>query len=113
MPFNPNLNPQQQLQDLSRQYQQLNQQYTNFYNSAIPQLQPQPQPIAMPVPSRQVQYVEGMSGAKIYQDNMPPNSSEIIMDKNDNIFYQVSKDANGTPSRTIPKCRFTVEEFQE
>jgi hypothetical protein len=44
---------------------------------------------------------------------MQPNSSEIIMDKNENIFYHVSKDANGIPSKHIPVCRFTIEETQE
>ena len=67
----------------------------------------------MPVPPRQVQYVEGISGARLYQDSMQPNSSEIIMDRDENVFYQVSKDANGTPSRRIIRCRFEVEEIQE
>jgi hypothetical protein len=54
-----------------------------------------------------------MAGAKLYQDNLPANSSEIIMDRDENIFYQVSKDANGTPSRRIIRCRFEVEDIQE
>ena len=49
----------------------------------------------------------------IDQDNLPANSSEIIMDRDENIFYQVSKDANGIPSRRIVRCRFEVEEIQE
>ena len=44
---------------------------------------------------------------------MQPNSSEIIMDKNENVFYHVSKDANGTPPRYIPVGRFTLEEPQQ
>ena len=70
-------------------------------------------PVSMPVPSRQVQYVEGMPGAKLYQDNLPSNSSEVIMDKDENIFYLVSKDANGTPSKHITRCRFEIEDYQE
>lgn len=35
------------------------------------------------------------------------------MDKNDNIFYHVSKDANGTPASRIPIGRFTIEEETE
>jgi hypothetical protein len=35
------------------------------------------------------------------------------MDKNENVFYQVSKDANGTPPRYIPVGRFTLEEPQQ
>ena len=104
---------QQQIQDLSRQYQQLagtSQQIQPVFQQPII---PQPQPVSIPVPPRQVQYVEGISGARLYQDGMQPNSSEIIMDKDDNIFYQVSKDANGTPSKRIIRCRFTIEEDLE
>lgn len=72
-----------------------------------------PVQVPIPVPAHQVQYVEGMAGAKLYQDNLPANSSEIIMDRDENVFYQVSKDANGTPSRRIIRCRFEVEEIQE
>ena len=105
---------QSQLQDLTRQYQQLanGQQITSF-----PTQQPQISPIQqvpIPVVARQVQYVDGIQGARLYQEkNLQPNSSEIIMDKNDNIFYCVSKDANGTPSRNIPIGRFTIEEQSE
>ena len=35
------------------------------------------------------------------------------MDKNENIFYMVSKDANGTPSKKIPIGRFSIEETSE
>ena len=35
------------------------------------------------------------------------------MDKDENIFYMVSKDANGTPSKHIVRCRFEIEEIQE
>lgn len=106
---------QQQLQNLNRQYQEL--------GSTIPQVPPalqqpvpQPvvqQPISAPIPVRQIQYVDGLQGAFIYQNSLTPNSSEIIMDKNDNVFYVVSKDANGTPSRQIPRARFDVEELQQ
>ena len=72
-----------------------------------------PVQVPIPVPVRQVQYVEGIAGAKLYQDNLPANSSEIIMDRDENVFYQVSKDANGTPSRRIIRCRFEVEDIQE
>lgn len=106
---NPNNDLQQQIQNLTRQYQQLNAQTLPY----SPVVMPQPQQIPIPVSTRQVQYVEGINGAKLYQENMPANSSEIIMDKNENIFYYVSKDANGTPSRTIPVGRFSIEEQQE
>lgn len=104
-----NTNLQQQIQDLTRQFQQYNTQAAPYQ----PVMIPQPQPIQVPAPVRQVQYVEGLGGAKLYQENMQPNSSEIIMDKNENIFYYVSKDANGTPSRRISVGRFTIEEQTE
>ena len=104
-----NLNSlQQQIQNLQQQYQNMTSQ-----NMQVPVQVPQPIQVPIPVPSRQVQYVEGIAGAKLYQDNLPSNSSEIIMDKDDNIFYMVSKDANGTPSRHITRCRFEVENIQE
>ena len=108
---NGNLNNlQSQIQDLQQRYQAI----TNPNISAIPQIQTQmPIQIPIPVPAHQVQYVEGIAGAKLYQDNLPANSSEIIMDRDENVFYQVSKDANGTPSRHIIRCRFEVEEIQE
>ena len=64
-----------------------------------------------PIITHQVQYVEGIAGARKYQlEKLQPNSSEVIMDKNDNIFYHVSKDANGTPASRIPIGRFSIEE---
>ena len=108
--YNGNLN------GLQRQIQDLQQQYQAMASSSIPIVPQQVQmPVQVPIPiqARQVQYVEGMAGAKLYQDNLPANSSEIIMDRDENIFYQVSKDANGTPSRHIIRCRFEVEDLQE
>ena len=98
---------QSQLQDLFRQYQQL------ANNQPVSSYAPQAQPvqIPVPVPARQVQYVDGLQGARLYQEkNLQPNSSEIIMDKNENFFYHVSKDANGTPARIIPVGRFELQE---
>lgn len=106
MAYNPDVF-QQQLQDLSRQYQQLQTmpQFTQQASMPMPQ---------MPVVSHQVQYVEGIAGAMKYQlEKLPYNSSEIIMDKDTNIFYMVSKDANGTPAKKIPAGRFSIEEIQE
>ena len=108
---NGNLNNlQRQIQDLQQQYQIATN--PNSVLGSIPQVQ-MPVQVPIPIPTRQVQYVEGMAGAKLYQDNLPANSSEIIMDRDENIFYQVSKDANGTPSRHIIRCRFEVEDIQE
>jgi hypothetical protein len=49
----------------------------------------------------------------MYQDTMDYNSSEIIMDKDENIFYRVSRDANGTPSKRIIRAHFTIDEDDE
>ena len=112
---NNNLNTlAQQIQNLQQQYQSLlGNQSPNFQNFQPPAASPVPIQVPIPVPSKQVQYVEGMPGAKLYQDNLPSNSSEVIMDKDENIFYLVSKDANGTPSKHITRCRFEVEDYQE
>lgn len=92
-----------QLSDLIRQYQQLQNLQQNMPQTQsmnIPQIQ-------VPIPVHQVQYVEGAAGAMKYQlERLQPNSSEVIMDKDVNVFYIVSKDANGTPSKQIPAARF-------
>ena len=107
MSYNPNPNAlQQQLQDLSRQYQQLLGQ-----SQAVFPVQQAPQ-VPIPTIAHQIQYVEGIAGARLYQDNMQPNSSEIILDRNEDILYKVSKDANGIPSRKIIMCNFTILEDQ-
>lgn len=97
---------QRQIEDMQRQYRQ--------FTAAQPQptLPPLQAPAPVVVP-HQIQYVEGIAGARLYQDGMTANSSEIIMDKDDDIFYRVSKDANGIPSKKIAMARFTVEEPPE
>lgn len=108
-----NLNSlQQSVQNLIQQTQAQNQQYGQpQFQQPMMQVNPIPAAqIVPPVQSRQVQYVDGLQGAKVYQEGMLSNSSEVIMDKNENIFYYVSKDANGFPSRSIPIGRFTIEE---
>lgn len=35
------------------------------------------------------------------------------MDKNENVFYMVSRDANGLLPKKIPRGRFTLEELEE
>ena len=41
---------------------------------------------------------------------MVPGSSEIIMDKNEDIFYVVSKDINGSCSQLMTMGRFQLEQ---
>ena len=99
---------QQQLDNIQRQYQQL----TNRNQTAYPNLN-QMVPPSPPVAPRQIQYVDGIAGAKLYQQNMEANSSEVILDRNEDILYCVSKDANGTPARKIQRARFTLEDLPE
>ena len=93
----PNLdNYQKQFSDLQRSIANMNgQQYTP---SIIPQIQ--------------IKYVDGIAGAKEYQDSLPFNSSEIIMDKNEDIFYVVSKDGNGSVPKYLTKGYFYTEQEQ-
>lgn len=48
----------------------------------------------------------------MYQESMQSNSSEIIVDKDEDIFYKVSKDANGIPSKKIVRCSFSIIDEQ-
>ena len=96
----------QQLSDIQRQYQQLSN--LQSQTQLFPNQNVTPPPL--PAQPRQIQYVEGLAGARLYQNGLPNNASEIIMDKNEDIFYKVSKDANGTPTKKIPICKFTVIE---
>ena len=96
----------QQLQDLQKQYQQ-------WANYQQPTQQPTFQQPQAPVLTRQVQYVDGIAGARLYQQNLPPNSSEIIADKEVDLLYVVSKDANGIPAKEITALRFQKEKIEE
>ena len=60
----------------------------------------------------QIHTVIGLDGAKAYLQKMPPNSSAILMDNNDDVFYSVKKDANGM-AFPIAIGRFTLETEQE
>lgn len=60
-----------------------------LYNPYQPQfVLPQEQP-----QTQQIQYVNGVESAKQYQ--LPPNSSVILMDANEAIFYTKTTDASG------------------
>ena len=52
----------------------------------------------MPAPPLHIDYVQGIEGAREFQSKMAPSSSAVIMDKDDAVFYVVSKDANGSPA---------------
>ena len=51
---------------------------------------------SLPAPPLHIDYVQGIEGAREFQNKMPPSSSAVIMDKDDATFYVVSKDANGS-----------------
>lgn len=93
----PNLdNYQKQFSDLQRSIANMNgQQYTS-------PIMTQPQ----------IKYVDGIAGAKEYQNSLPFNSSEIIMDKNEDVFYVVSKDANGISPQYLTTGYFYTETEQ-
>lgn len=97
----------QQLQNIQQMLNQLQGQNGAWGGNTM--LQP-PAPPAVP---QQMHYVDGVAGAKEYLEKMPPNSSEAVMDKNENIFYPLSKDANGQSAKKLTICRFTIEEEQE
>lgn len=96
---------QQQLYNLQRQLPQITSQTPI---QPMTNLMPSP-----PVIPKQVQYVDGVAGAKLYQSNLSPNSSEIILDKEKDVLYMVSKDANGTPARKITAARFTIIDIDD
>ena len=67
------------------------------------------QPVAEP---EQIKTVTGLDGAKAYLQKMPANSSAVLMDNNENVFYSVKKDTNGM-AFPIAIGRFTLETEQE
>ena len=88
------------------------------YNQQLAQLQsqianmkaPAYQAPAIPQIPTQIKYVDGINGAKELQSKMLPNSSEIVMDKNEDLFYVLSKDANGDIPKVMQMGRFTLEQ---
>ena len=77
------------------------QRQANDLASKIGQLQQLQQSTALPVmpaPPLHIDYVQGIDGAREFQSKMPPSSSAVIMDKDEAVFYVVSKDANGSPA---------------
>lgn len=60
--------------------------------------------------SQQLKYVDGPDGAKEFQSKLPYNSSDVVFDKNDDIFYFVYKDANGVSPKRLTIGHFTLEQ---
>lgn len=95
-------NYQGQLTALQNQISQIGQLYQQ-QPPQVPQQLPQPSQNVALQATRQIEYVNGMDGAKAYA--IERNSSVILMDSNVNRFYAVSCDANGF--KTVKSCDFT------
>ena len=68
------------------------------------------QPALTPVPP-QIDYVNGLEGAKTYLREMPANGQKVLMDRGDDKFFVVSKDANGVAA-PVMIGHFTIEQEQ-
>ena len=94
---------QKQANDLAAQINQLQKLQQTGYPGSLTPFQPQIPP--------HIDYVQGMDGAKEYLKNMPANGQAVLMDKDDAVFYVVSKDANSNAA-PIAFARFTLETEQ-
>ena len=95
----------QQLNNIQNQISQLK------GSPLIPSTTPifnQQQPIITQLP-QQIDYVDGIAGAKEYQSKMLSNSTAVVMDKNSDTFYICSKDANGESPKRMPFSHFSLE----
>ena len=64
-------------------------------------------PIPAPAESKW-DVVDGIEGAKAYQQKMLSSTKHIVWDSQRDVFYVLQKDANGQPAR-IQICAYTVE----
>ena len=77
------------------------------------QTKPITQPTTFPVYSeqpQQIKYVDGLEGAKKFQESLPPSSSAIVMDSEKDLFYFVMKDANGVAPKKMTIGEFTLHQ---
>ena len=101
-------NYNQQVASIQGQLAALQQkQYPTVPQNPFPQ-QFQPEP-----PPQQLKYVDGPDGAKEFQSKLAYNSSDVVFDKNDDIFYFVYKDANGMSPKLLTIGRYTLEQESE
>ena len=92
----PNLDAyQKQATDLASKISQLNSQYM---------------PAIYTPPAPSIQYVDGIEGAKSFQREMPANGKAVLMDRNEDTFFVVGKDANGVPEPILIGRNFTLEQ---
>lgn len=87
------------------------QKQANDLLTKIGQLQQYP---AMPAPVMipQIDYVNGIDGAREYLKNMPAGGKKVLMDREEAKFYVVSKDANGIAD-PIAFASFVLETEQQ
>ena len=76
----------------------------------IMQQQPFPQQNSYQLEGPQVKRVAGPDGAREYQSKLPYNSSDVVFDKDNDIFYLVYKDANGISPKYLTIGKFTLEQ---
>lgn len=86
-------------------------QYTQTLQDQIGQLSKllggqQPQAEAKTAPNK-FDCVDGLEGARAFQQKMLASTRHIVWDSQKDVFYVLQKDANGTPQR-IQICPFTV-----
>ena len=96
--------------------------YNNYFPATYAPYTPTPS-VATPAVSNPINWVQGESGAKSF--NVPPNSTVLLMDSEQDRFYIKSADASGMPSPlrvfeytettmgTNPASFVTKDEFEE
>ena len=104
-------NYNQQVASIQGQLAALQQKQYPQLTTQLPYVPP-PQFQSDPVP-QQLKYVDGPDGAREFQAKLPYNSSDVVFDKNDDIFYFVYKDANGVSPKRLTIGRFTLEQETE
>lgn len=61
-----------------------------------------------PAPANKFDCVDGIEGARAFQQKMLASTKHIVWDSQKDVFYVLQKDANGQAAR-IQICPFTVE----
>ena len=93
-----------QISNLQQQLQQLQSMMTQP-RTPQPQQAPQKPTVTVPI-------VDGLAGARQYLDQLGPNSSAAVFDKEEAAFFLLSVDANGNHA-PVKIGRFTLEDAPE
>lgn len=99
----------QQIQNMMNQLSSLYSQVSTPSADPLPAVSPAVQP-APAQPTRTVQYVHGLDGARDEQQKLKPGESAIVMDDAESIFYAIMKDKEGKVPRKLKVGRFTMED---